>query len=204
RRRRPPALRGTAAAPAARRGGTRRAPCACRSAGGDARRAAAGWRGAGQRQGRTGFATAAANRCRGRSRRRTIDMRSFATSEAPHLPARTSVQGVMRQVLLALVPGVVAQVWYFGVGVLLQVALACAFALALEAAMLRLRGQPLRPFATDLSAPVSAVLFALCIPPLAPWWVALIGMATAMVFAKHLYGGIGLNLFNPAMAGYAA
>jgi len=130
-------------------------------------------------------------------------MRSFPTGEAPHLPARPSVRGFMLQVLVALVPGVIAHAWYFGPGILLQIALACGFALAFEAAMLRLRRQPLMPFIGDLSAPVTAVLFALSIPPLAPWWVAFTGMAVAMVFAKHLYGGIGLNLFNPAMAGYA-
>ena len=130
-------------------------------------------------------------------------MRTFATTEAPHVPARASVRGYMLLVLVALVPGTCAHVWYFGPGILLQIALACAFALGFEALMLRLRGQPLSPCIGDLSAPVTAVLFALSIPPLAPWWVALVGMGTAMVFAKHLYGGIGLNLFNPAMAGYA-
>ncbi len=129
--------------------------------------------------------------------------RSFPTAAAPHLPAARSVQKVMALVLLALVPGVIAQVWYFGPGVLFQIALATAFALAFEAAMLRLRVRPLRPFLSDLSAPVTAVLFALCIPPLAPWWVALVAMAAAMIFAKHLYGGLGFNLFNPAMVGYA-
>lgn len=130
-------------------------------------------------------------------------MRHFPTSEAPHVPARTSVRGFMLLVLVALVPGIAAHTWFFGIGILLQIGLACVFALAFEAAMLRLRGQRLAPAIGDLSAPLTAVLFALCIPPLAPWWVALVGMAVAMVFAKHLYGGIGLNLFNPAMAGYA-
>lgn len=129
--------------------------------------------------------------------------KSFPIAAAPHLPAARSVQQVMALVLLALVPGVIAQAWYFGPGVLFQIALATTFALAFEAAMLRLRARPLRPFLGDLSAPVTAVLFALCIPPLAPWWIALIAMAAAMIFAKHLYGGLGFNLFNPAMVGYA-
>lgn len=129
--------------------------------------------------------------------------RHFPTAAAPHLSPTRGVQQVMLLVLLALVPGVVAQVWYFGSGVLFQIALASAFALAFEAAMLRLRARPLQPFLADFSAPVTAVLFALCIPPLAPWWIALIAMAAAMVFAKHLYGGLGFNLFNPAMVGYA-
>jgi Na+-translocating ferredoxin:NAD+ oxidoreductase subunit D len=129
--------------------------------------------------------------------------RTFATAAAPHVPARSSVRSVMAWVLLALVPGVLAQAWFFGPGVLVQIVLACGFALSFEAAMLRLRARPLRPFLTDLSAPVTAVLFALCIPPLAPWWVSAVAMLAAIVVAKHLYGGLGFNLFNPAMVGYA-
>ena len=68
--------------------------------------------------------------------------------------------------------------------------------------MLKLRRQPLKLFLGDYSAVVTAVLFALCIPPLAPWWIALIAMLFAIVVAKHLYGGLGNNLFNPAMVGY--
>jgi len=110
----------------------------------------------------------------------------------------------MRQVLYALIPGIGAHAWFFGFGILFQIALAVGFALALEALMLRLRDRPLAPFLSDYSAVVTAVLFALCMPPLAPWWIALIGMIFAIVVAKHLYGGLGYNLFNPAMVGFAA
>jgi len=108
----------------------------------------------------------------------------------------------MGQVLLALVPGVAVYVVFFGPGVLFQLVLASAFAVGLEAAMLRLRGRPLAPFLGDLSAVVAAVLFALCIPPLAPWWISAVGMFFAIVVAKHLFGGLGQNIFNPAMVGY--
>lgn len=131
-------------------------------------------------------------------------MKTFDTAPAPHLPApRRSVRTVMGLVLLALAPGVAAHAWFFGPGIGLQILLATGFALAFEALALRLRGRPLRPFLTDLSAPLTAVLFALCVPPLAPWWVAAIGMAAAILLAKHLYGGLGHNLFNPAMVGVA-
>lgn len=130
-------------------------------------------------------------------------MKAFDTAPAPHLPARNSVQRTMAWVLLALLPGIAAHAWFFGPGILIQILLACAFALACEAAMLRLRERPLRPFLGDLSAVLTAVLFALSLPPLAPWWVTAVGMIAAIVFAKHLYGGIGYNLFNPAMVGVA-
>ena len=103
----------------------------------------------------------------------------------PHLPPINTVSGVMKQVLYALIPGIAAHVWFFGFGILFQIALAVGFALALEAVMLRLRDRPLEPFLTDYSAVVTAVLFALCMPPLAPWWIALTGMVFAIVVAKH-------------------
>lgn len=121
---------------------------------------------------------------------------------APHMPPPVSVAGVMRQVLFALVPGIAAHLWFFGPGLVFQILLAVVFALTFEAGMLKLRGQPLRLFLGDYSAVVTAVLFALCIPPLAPWWIALIAMFFAIVVAKHLYGGLGHNVFNPAMVGY--
>ncbi len=123
---------------------------------------------------------------------------------APHVPATNTVAGIMRQVLYALIPGILAHIWFFGYGIVFQIILAVFFALGFEAAMLKMRSQPLQPFISDYSAVVTAVLFALCLPPLAPWWIALVGILFAIVVAKHLYGGLGYNLFNPAMVGLAA
>ncbi len=128
--------------------------------------------------------------------------RNFEISAAPHMPPQTTVANVMLQVLYALIPGVLAYGWFFGPGVFIQIMLAIAFAMFFESLMLRLRGQPQKPFINDYSAVVTAVLFALCIPPLAPWWISCIAMLFAIVVAKHLYGGLGQNVFNPAMVGY--
>ena len=130
--------------------------------------------------------------------------RKFETGAAPHVPAISTVGGVMRQVLYALCPGILAYTWFFGPGILIQIVLASVFALGFEALSLKLRKQPLALYLTDGSAVVTAVLFALCIPPLAPWWVACTGMLFAIVVAKHLFGGLGHNVFNPAMVGYVA
>ncbi len=129
--------------------------------------------------------------------------RTFATAGAPHVPSPHSVHRMMRDVLLALLPGIAAHVWFFGIGLLVQIALAVSFALALEWVMLTLRRKPTKPFLTDLSAPLTGVLYCLCLPPLMPWWTVFIGMFFAIVIAKHLYGGLGYNIFNPAMVGYA-
>ncbi len=100
----------------------------------------------------------------------------FATSGAPFQPPATTVGGIMRQVLYALVPAVVAHVWFFGYGIVFQLVLAVGFAVGLEAVMLKLRDRPLKPFLSDYSAVVTGMLFALCMPPLAPWWVTAVGM----------------------------
>lgn len=122
---------------------------------------------------------------------------------APHSHKGNSVRQVMLWVLLALVPAVVAHVIYFGVGVLIQGVLATVLALVFEWACLRLRHRKVKPFITDGSAVVTAWLFVLCISPVSPWYVAVVGMLFAVVVAKHLYGGLGHNVFNPAMVGFA-
>ena len=108
----------------------------------------------------------------------------------------------MRRVLYALAPAIVAYVWYFGWGLVFNMIVTVGVALTAEAAMLRLRREQIRPAISDGSAVVTAVLLALALPPLLPWWIAAIGSAVAIILAKHLYGGLGLNLFNPAMVGY--
>ncbi|ROL91661.1 RnfABCDGE type electron transport complex subunit D [Pseudomonas chlororaphis] len=113
------------------------------------------------------------------------------------------LQQAMQRVLLATLPGLLALFWLFGWGVLINLLLACATALAVEAAVLRLRQWPLRPFLGDGSALVSATLLALALPPYCPWWLTVSAATCALLFGKHLYGGVGKNPFNPAMLGYA-
>lgn len=130
-------------------------------------------------------------------------MKTFSVSAAPHVPARRSVRSLMAWVLIALLPGIAAQTWFFGPGVLIQIVIAVLVAMAAEALMLRIRGLPLASYLGDLSAPLAGVLLAICLPPLAPWWIAATGALAALILAKHLYGGLGHNLFNPAMVGFA-
>jgi electron transport complex protein RnfD len=113
------------------------------------------------------------------------------------------VRITMLKVLAALVPGVIAHAWFFGPGIWVSLLVASAFALAFEALALIMRQYPLKPFLGDGSALVTAWLFALTVPTLAPWWLYATGMLFAILVAKHLYGGLGQNPFNPAMVGYA-
>jgi len=124
------------------------------------------------------------------------------TATSPHARAPITVTEVMLQVLLALLPGIAAYVWIFGWGVVINICIATGTALAAEAAMLRVRGQPVWQYLADCSAIVTAVLLALALPPLSPWWLTVIGAFFAIVVAKQLFGGLGYNPFNPAMVGY--
>src|SRR5512143_1935326 len=122
---------------------------------------------------------------------------------SPFILGRSSVTQVMAWVLAALLPAIATYVWLFGPGILVTLSIATATALAAEVAMLKLRGYPAKPFLADLSAIVTAWLLALSLPSLAPWWLIITGTLFAIVVAKHLYGGLGQNIFNPAMVGYA-
>ena len=122
---------------------------------------------------------------------------------SPFISKPDNVAQIMLKVLLALLPGIALYVWYFGAAILVSLMLASLTALCTEALMLRLRDRPIAPFLKDNSALLTGWLLALSIPPLAPWWLVVVGTAFAIAIAKHLYGGLGNNLFNPAMVGYA-
>ncbi len=124
-------------------------------------------------------------------------------NNSPYVRKPASVTRVMGTVLLALLPGIAAYVWQFGPAILGQLAIATATALACEALMLAVRGKPLRLFLSDLSAVVTAWLIALAVPATIPAWLLVLGVAIAIILAKHLYGGLGQNPFNPAMVAYA-
>lgn len=122
---------------------------------------------------------------------------------SPQISQNASVTRLMLSVIYALIPGTLVYVHFFGWGVLINMLLASITALVCEALMLKLRQRPLKPFLLDGSALLTALLLALAIPTLAPWWLPVLGAAFAIVVAKQLYGGLGYNPFNPAMVGYA-
>ncbi len=126
----------------------------------------------------------------------------FPTITSPHVAPADDVRRIMRQVLLALIPGTLLAIGFFGWGVLINILLSVTAGLLSEALILAVRGRPLKPFLGDGSVIVTAWLLAVCLPPLAPWWLPVVGIVFAVIVAKHLYGGLGYNLFNPAMVGY--
>jgi electron transport complex protein RnfD len=126
----------------------------------------------------------------------------YKLSIAPFSHSDNSVAMVMRRVIYAFIPGVMVYIWFFGWGLAVNILLGTITALSCEAVMLWLRKRPLRPFLTDWSVVITGWSLALAIPPITPWWIVVIGTFFAVVFVKHLYGGLGYNPFNPSMAAF--
>lgn len=123
--------------------------------------------------------------------------------QSPFVQGSTSVSNIMLMVILALIPGLLIYIYFFGFGVLLNIFLATMTAIIAEYIILRIRNLPTKVFLSDYTAILTAWLLALSIPSIAPWWIIVIGTLFSIIVAKHFYGGIGSNIFNPAMIGYA-
>lgn len=121
---------------------------------------------------------------------------------SPHATGANRTQRVMLLVMAACVPGILTLSYFFGIGPLLNIALACSFAVLFEAAILALRKRPVAFFLKDCSVLVTGLLLALALPPYSPWWLIAVASGFAVVFGKQLFGGLGQNPFNPAMLGY--
>ncbi|MGL5759621.1 electron transport complex subunit RsxD [Plesiomonas sp.] len=126
----------------------------------------------------------------------------FKIASSPYTHNHQSTNMLMRQVIVACIPGVAAQWFFFGWGSLIQIAIAIVTAVTAESLVLFLRKKPIRQTLQDNTAILTGLLLGVCIPPLAPWWIMVIGIIFAVIIAKQLYGGLGQNLFNPAMVGY--
>ena len=111
---------------------------------------------------------------------------------------------VMLSVMLALVPGTAAYVYFISPMVLVNAAFAVLSAMLLEALAVRLRGRNVALHLQDGSIALAALLLALAVPPMLPLWQLLVGVVVMVILGKHVYGGLGHNPFNPAMVGYAA
>ena len=123
-------------------------------------------------------------------------------SSSPHSHSQKTLSSMMMTVLLACIPGILVQSYFFGYGVIFQCIIAIITAAAAESIVLKLRKRPILSTLKDNSAILTGLLLALSIPPLAPWWIIVIGTLFAILVVKQLYGGLGFNLFNPAMAAY--
>ena len=120
-------------------------------------------------------------------------------SSSPHFHSRYTTEKAMREVVLALLPAAAAGIWFFGYRAILVMLASIAGALAAEVLCLKIRKRPI----TDGSAAVTGLLLALCLPPGIPLWTAFLGGVFAIVIGKQVFGGLGQNIFNPALIGRA-
>lgn len=125
----------------------------------------------------------------------------ITSSPFTHNP-QNKTSNIMLWVIVACIPGILAQIYYFGYGNLIQIAIAIITALIAESTVLSLRKRPIFTQIRDNSALLTGLLLAISLPPLAPWWIIVLGTTFSIVVAKQLYGGLGHNPFNPAMVGY--
>jgi len=127
---------------------------------------------------------------------------AFFIASSPHTHVKRSTSDLMKWVAICALPGLLAQTYFFGFGTIIQLVFAIIVALTFEAAVMKLRRRPAGIALRDYSAIVTAWLLAVAIPPMSPWWVIFVGLIFAILIAKHLYGGLGQNPFNPAMIAY--
>jgi electron transport complex protein RnfD len=127
---------------------------------------------------------------------------AFKQVTSPHAHSAQSTAKVMQLVIWATVPGILALTWQFGWGSIINVVIASVTAVISEAIIVKMRGRSVSFYLRDYSAIVTALLLGLSLPPLAPWWIIVVGTVFSIVLAKQLYGGLGYNPFNPAMVGY--
>lgn len=125
----------------------------------------------------------------------------WKVSAAPHVHAKDSTATLMLDVIAALMPCVVAGIWLFGWRAALVIVLSVAFCVLTELVCQKIGRRPVR--INDLSAVVTGIILALNLPSTAPWWMILIGAVVAIGLVKQLFGGIGDNFLNPALAARA-
>ena len=118
---------------------------------------------------------------------------------SPHITSGESVQGIMVDVMVALIPSLGVSTYFFGPRVLIMTAIAMASCVFFECLYRLILRKP--QSIGDLSACVTGMLLAMCLPVTAPYWIAIVGAFFAIVVVKQLYGGLGKNFMNPALAG---
>ena len=129
-----------------------------------------------------------------------MDKKLFVSS-SPHFNFKCSTQMIMGTVLFALLPEIIMGIVLFGLAALVRILVSVASCVLFEFLFQKITKQKI--VIANLSACVTGVMMALVCPPTAPVWMFIVGAAVAMIVAKGLFGGIGSNVFNPALTGRA-
>lgn len=123
----------------------------------------------------------------------------FLVSSSPHIHEGTRIGDIMRLVIVALAPAALFSVYLFGLRALLTIAVSVSSAVIFEAAWQKIARKPVT--IGNMSAALTGLLLALNLPSTSPWWMILVGTLFAIIVAKQFYGGLGYNIFNPALVG---
>lgn len=126
---------------------------------------------------------------------------AYSISISPHIHSGNSTREIMLDVLIGLSPAILAAIIFFGLPALMVLVAAIVSAVVTEFLFQKMFKK--KSTITDLSAVVTGVLLAMCLPPSMPWWMVAIGSFMAIGITKQLFGGIGYNIFNPALIGRA-
>ena len=127
-------------------------------------------------------------------------MRKLIVSPAPHVHGDESTRKIMKDVLIALAPSMLVAVYFYGLSAIKLLLVAVIACMGVEFLIQKYLMRT-KVTVTDLSAAVTGVLLALNLPPTTPWWVIVIGSVVAIGVAKMTFGGLGHNIFNPALVG---
>ncbi len=127
-------------------------------------------------------------------------MKSLVITSSPHVRSTERLTDVMYDVVIAMIPAVLVSIYFFGLHSLLITVTAVVGCVAFEALFLKIAGKTnIRATVLDGSAIVTGILIALNLPPTSPIWMTLIGSLIAIIVAKQVFGGLGYNIFNPAL-----
>ncbi len=128
----------------------------------------------------------------------TLEPGSLEVQVSPHIRhTGNTVSKVMWTVVASLLPATLAAVYFFGLRALILIALAIVSAVATEALCQKLMGRPVR--IADGSAVITGLLLALMLPVSVPWYIPVLGSVFAIGIAKQAFGGLGMNIYNPAL-----
>lgn len=122
----------------------------------------------------------------------------YNVSVSPHVRSQNTTKAIMRDVAIALLPTLAFGVYHFGLRALLVIALCVVTCVLSEAVFELLSKKPITVF--DYSAVVTGLILAVNLPATVPWWLPVIGSVFAIVVVKMLFGGLGQNFMNPALA----
>ncbi len=126
---------------------------------------------------------------------------NITISSTPHMRSHETIESIMRDVFIALMPAAIAGFYFFGINALFIMVLGVTSSIGFEYIYQKFTKQPIT--INDYSAAVTGLLIALGLPSTATWWTPIVGSFFAIIIVKQLFGGLGQNFLNPALAARA-